>query len=179
LNNTKAQKRPLLYLFIGVFTGIIATGGIFYLLYSPSNKSTKSTTAEKVQTASSSASQEKIHQNTDADKIIQNAISRWKTAWEQKDINAYKTFYSPGFHTGEFDHRTWLDTKEKYFQRPGDISINIHDLTISVEGRRAVATFVQHHKSPGLTDKGIKTLIWISENDEWKIVSEKWKPLRK
>lgn len=220
LNNTKAQKRPLIYLFIGVFTGIIATGGIFYLLRnsdlvklepkpalsqeetiiqpqlpgkalppltpplaelnsSPDSKSTKPTTAEKVQTASSSDSKEIKYQNTDVEKIIQNTISHWKTAWEQKDINAYKAFYSPVFHTGKFDRRTWLDNKENNFQRPGDILINIHDLTISVKGQRAVATFVQHHKSPGLTDKGIKTLIWINENNEWKIVSEKWKPLKK
>jgi ketosteroid isomerase-like protein len=178
LNNTKARKRPLIYLFTGVFAGIIATGSIFYLLNSPDSKSAKSTAAEKVQTASS-ASREKKYQDTDANKIIQATISRWKTAWEQKDVNAYEAFYSPEFHTAKSDRRTWFDNKEKNFQKPGHISIDIQELTISVEGRRAVATFVQYHKSPGLTDKGIKTLIWINENDGWKIVSETWKPLRK
>lgn len=220
LNNIKAQKRPLIYLFIGVCTGVIATGGIFYLLRNsdlvklepkptpsqeetiiqpqfpgkalpplippladlnppPDSKSTKRTTAKKVQTASSSDSKEKKYQNTNVEKIIQDTISHWKTAWEQKNINTYKAFYSPVFHTGKFDLRTWLDNKEKNFQRPGAILISIQDLSISVKGHRAVATFVQHHKSPGSTDKGIKTLIWINENNEWKIVSEKWKPLIK
>ncbi len=180
LNNTKAQKRPLIYLFIGVFTGIIATGGVFYLLNSqPDGKPTKPTAAAIVQTTSSPGLQEKKYQNADVEKIIQDAVSQWKTAWEQKDINAYKAFYSPVFHTGKFDRRTWLDTKEKNFRRPGEIFISIHELTISVTGHRAVVTFVQKHKGPGLTDKGIKTLTWIDENNEWKIVSETWKPLKK
>ena len=89
-----------------------------------------------------------------------------------------KPFTVPGFTRGNSTTGRGLTTKEKNFQRPGDISITIRDLTISVEGHRAVATFVQHHKSPGLTDTGIKTLIWINENNEWKIVSEKWKPLK-
>ena len=178
LNDTKDRKRPLIYLFIGVFTGIIATGGVFYLLNSPpDSKPTKPTAAAIVQTASSDSNGKKIL-NTDVEKIIQNTIAHWKTAWEQKDINAYKVFYSPVFHTGKFDRGTWLDAKEKNFQRPGEIFINIDDLRISVTGHRAVATFVQHHKSPGLTDKGIKTLIWVNENNEWKIVSETWKPLK-
>ena len=179
VNGTKDRKRPLIYLFIGVFTGIIATGGVFYLLNSPpDSKPTKPTAAAIVQTASSD-SNEKKYKSTDVEKIIQNTIAHWKTAWEQKDINAYKVFYSPVFHTGKFDRGTWLDAKEKNFQRPGEIFISIDDLTISVTGHRAVATFVQHHKSPGLTDKGIKTLIWVNENNEWKIVSENWKPLKK
>jgi hypothetical protein len=178
-NTTKAQKHALHYLFIGVFAGVIATGGIFYLLYSPDGRSTKSATAEKVKTASSPASQENTDRNTDAEKIIQNAVVRWRTAWEQKDIDAYKAFYSTGFRTGKFDRRTWLEAKERNFQRTDGISIAIRNLSISVEDRRAVATFVQDHKSPGLTDRGIKTLIWVNENNEWKIVSEKWKPLKK
>jgi ketosteroid isomerase-like protein len=179
MNDTKARRRPLIYLFVGVLTGIIATGGIFFLLKSPGGTSAKSRTAEKIQAASSSASQQEAQRDTGAEKTVREAISRWKTAWEQKDINAYQAFYSPLFHTGKFDRRGWLDGKDKNFRKAGDISIDIRDLTISVEGRRAVATFVQHHKSPGLTDKGIKTLTWINENDDWKIVSERWKTLKK
>ncbi len=180
LSNTKARKRPLIYLFIGVFTGIIATGGVFYLLNPlPESKPTKPTAAAIVQAASSPGSQEKQNQSIDVEKDLQNTISQWKTAWEQKDIDAYKVFYSPVFRTGKFDRRTWLDAKEKNFRRPGEIFIGIRDLTISVSGHRAVATFVQHHKSPGLTDNGTKTLIWVNENNEWRIVSESWKPLKK
>jgi ketosteroid isomerase-like protein len=189
LNDAKAKKRSLMYLFIGLFTGILATGGIFYLwgpaspprveLNSlPENKSMKPAANNKVETASSD-SKEGRNQPIDTEKIIQDNISRWKTAWEQKDITAYKAFYSPAFRSGKFDRRTWLDNKEKTFGKPGDILIAIHDVKISVKGRRAFATFVQHHKSPALTDKGVKTVTWVNEANVWKIICEDWKPLKK
>lgn len=222
LNKTEIRKRPLSYLFVGAVAGIIATGGIFYLLrnsdlvksgqkpaYSqdeniiqpqfpgttlpaltlspaklnlpPDSESRKPTTAEKLQTVSNSKENNK---DTDIEKIIQDNLANWKAAWERKDINAYKAFYSPLFYTrkfdpGKFDRRTWLDNKEKIFQQPGDILINIEELTILVKGSLAISTFVQHFKSPGLTDDGIKILLWLNENNEWKIISEKWKAVKK
>ena len=70
VNGTKDRKRPLIYLFIGVFTGIIATGGVFYLLNSPpDSKPTKPTAAAIVQTASSDSNGKKIL-NTDVEKTL-------------------------------------------------------------------------------------------------------------
>ncbi|MBU0986267.1 MAG: hypothetical protein KKH68_03345 [Proteobacteria bacterium] len=57
------------------------------------------------------------------------------------------------------------------------IQVEISDLWVFIEGKHAIATFVQHYQNQQIKDFGKKTLVLENSNNSWKIISEEWKPL--
>ncbi len=108
---------------------------------------------------------------------IRATIYAWQEAWQSKDINRYKLFYSKKFKSDGFDYHGWMKKKERIFAVPGDISVELFDLDISVQDDKVIATFIQRYKSPTLSDDGEKTLVLIQSDDMYKIVAEQFTPL--
>lgn len=108
---------------------------------------------------------------------IRATIYAWQEAWQSKDINRYKLFYSKKFKSDGFDYHGWIKKKERIFAMPGDISVELFDLDISVQDDEVIATFIQRYKSPTLSDDGEKTLVLIQSDDMYKIVAEQFTPL--
>jgi len=77
--------------------------------------------------------------------VVRNRIYLWCTAWQSRDIDAYMSFYSPAFHSEGYDYVGWGLKKSEVFKKPGDITVQISDLWVLIEGNRAVARFLQHY----------------------------------
>ena len=110
--------------------------------------------------------------------VIRARISDWGEAWQNRDIDAYMSFYSPSFHSEGLDYLGWGMKKTEIFKTSENISVKISDVSVFIEGSRAVARFVQQYGQSSYTDVGEKVLILEKANSTWKIVSEEWTPLK-
>ncbi len=109
---------------------------------------------------------------------IRATVYSWQEAWQSKDINRYKLFYSEKFKSDGFDFQGWMNKKENIFAMPGTISVELFDLEISMQNNRIVATFIQRYKSSSLSDVGEKKLVLVQSDDMYKIVAEKFAILK-
>ena len=104
-------------------------------------------------------------------------VYAWAKAWQTRDIDAYKSFYSRDFRSQGIDYRGWIQKKQRRFNTVGKLRVDILDLGVFIEGESAVATFIQRYQDSELSNVGEKTLTMIHEDGKWEIVSEAWKPL--
>jgi ketosteroid isomerase-like protein len=105
-------------------------------------------------------------------------VYAWGKAWQNRDIDAYKSFYSQDFRSQGLDYRGWIKKKKKRFNTVAKLRVDILDLGVFIEGESAVATFIQRYQDSKISDIGEKTLTMIHADGKWKIVSEAWKPLK-
>jgi hypothetical protein len=108
---------------------------------------------------------------------IRSVVYAWADAWQNRNIQRYVSFYSPEFRSKGLDFNNWLQKKTESFQRPGHIRVEISDLWVFIEDKNATARFIQRYQGPTLSDMGEKTLLLVYSKDQWRIVSEQWKPL--
>lgn len=109
---------------------------------------------------------------------IRSVVYAWADAWQNKNIQPYVSFYSPKFRSKGLDFNGWRQKKTELFQRPGPIRVEVSDLWVFIEGKNATAKFIQRYQAPNLSDVGEKTLGLVYSNDQWRIVSEQWTPLK-
>ena len=108
-------------------------------------------------------------------KVVQELISRWKTAWESRDIETYLSFYSHRIKVREMNFDSWSKHKSGIFQSKANISVKISNIKTSKRRNGdVVAKFLQHYSTDSYSDVGIKTLRWRMEIDGWKIFREYW-----
>ncbi|MBL7179759.1 MAG: hypothetical protein ISS65_06065 [Desulfobacterales bacterium] len=110
---------------------------------------------------------------------VRGMIYAWIQARESKNFDNYMSYYSPQFRSEKLDYNDWRAKKSDLFKRPGDISLKISNLLISIEGEDAKADFVQEYSDAYLSEVGEKHIKLIKVNNTWKIVSEQWKPMNK
>lgn len=109
---------------------------------------------------------------------VRKIIHLWSDAWQSRDIARYMAFYSPVFRSKEGDFNNWEKKKSDIFQKVDYIKVNISDLWIFIEGKRATATFIQKYQDSCISDIGEKKLILINSKKKWGIISEEWKPVK-
>lgn len=117
------------------------------------------------------------NKNIETIDAVRAVIHSWVEAWQNKDINSYMSFYSNKFKTAGIDYQIWRERKLKRFQKSGNISVEIADLWVFIEGKQATATFIQKYKDSSHMDVGEKSLKLKNLNGAWKIIYEKWKPM--
>lgn len=110
--------------------------------------------------------------------VVRARIFEWRKAWQNRDIDAYMSFYSPSFHSESLDYLGWGLKKTEIFRTAENISVKISDLWVLIEGNRAMAGFVQHYEQTPYKDVGEKILILEKLNSTWKIISEEWTPIK-
>jgi murein L,D-transpeptidase YafK len=114
----------------------------------------------------------------DPEKVMKEArafrdlIERWKTAWEEKDINTYSSFYSSRFSGAGKDWAGWLEYKRRVAKKYSSIDVDIENLRIMKSGGLVVATFRQKYSARGFHSMGDKTLFLQQNSKAWKIVGE-------
>jgi hypothetical protein len=115
---------------------------------------------------------------SDDERLIKSLIENWRISWENKNISRYRTFYHTEFRTKDGNFSTWLNRKKKVFAKPSDISVEISDIVITIDGSDADADFVQKYHSGDYADFGRKRLSFRKTGGKWLIISEHWTPIR-
>lgn len=107
---------------------------------------------------------------------IKKAIDGWLSAWRNKDIESYISYYSPrDFIDAKGNYPKYKAYKAAVFSNPGKPKIDLENISILESKNYAVVTFTQKYQSNTINDTGKKTL-FLKQDDayNWKIVNEVW-----
>jgi murein L,D-transpeptidase YafK len=110
-------------------------------------------------------------------KDISDAVSKWSTAWAEKDFETYISSYDEKlFHdNSKGSYASYKTYKKSVFARPDKPSIKFDFISVMVNEEYAVVTLQQDYRSAIINDMGRKTLYLKKDlNYDWKIVGELW-----
>jgi murein L,D-transpeptidase YafK len=99
-------------------------------------------------------------------------IEGWKRAWEEKDIEAYISFYHKDFTGNRMNRQQWKYYKAMLTKRYKRIRVEVRDLQLLSNDGLVLAIFTQKYKGDGFESLGEKELYFKKNSDEWKIFGE-------
>ncbi|MCK5543229.1 MAG: L,D-transpeptidase family protein [Desulfobacterales bacterium] len=121
------------------------------------------------------ATADSLVQKTEQGPDIRDIIQDWLKAWTSKNMDEYSKYYSKDFHSDGLNKKEWLKRKKSLAKRYGYISVLASNFQVDKGKDNITIRFIQDYKSSGFSATGIKTLIFINEDKEWKIYRESWK----
>jgi murein L,D-transpeptidase YafK len=111
----------------------------------------------------------------EAKKDVLNEIQNWKEAWEGSDFKNYMSHYSKNFISLGRDKKEWEQYKKILSQqRQSSIEVNIGMPKILAFKDQVLVQFLQSYKSTERSDFGRKFLYLKKEENQYKIIAEKW-----
>jgi hypothetical protein len=100
-------------------------------------------------------------------------VQAWAKAWAAKDMSAYLGAYGKEFHPpGNQSRSVWEQERRKRIVGKDSISLKLENLTVTVNGNRAVTKFRQDYKADALVVSSRKTLDLVKAGNQWQIVKE-------
>ncbi len=95
-------------------------------------------------------------------------------------MQAYASYYSKDFQSDGLDKKEWVQRKKSLAMRYKHIDVTgrdfqVNKIKVNKSKYNIHVRFLQDYKSSGFSATGIKTLIFINEDKEWKIYRENWK----
>jgi murein L,D-transpeptidase YafK len=124
--------------------------------------------------------QDLVYLNEKTHAALKNAVKlsldNWLTAWKNKDIENYMTFYHPTeFMDPKGNYARYKAYKKAVFANPGKYNIELNNIAILQSKDYAIVTFTQKYQSNIINDTGRKILYLKQDNSyNWKIVNEVW-----
>lgn len=103
---------------------------------------------------------------------VELTVNRWAAAWSAQDVDTYLAFYGKGFDSQGMNRSQWESQRRFRLTNPKSIKVDIDDLQVEQVGDRATAKFRQTYTSNTLRSVDNKTLEFIRENGQWRIVRE-------
>jgi tetratricopeptide (TPR) repeat protein len=106
-------------------------------------------------------------------KDVEAAVRAWAKAWSDKNMASYLAAYGHEFEPPARQSRSaWEQDRRVRITGKTHISVNLLNLTVTVNGTRAVAKFQQDYKADSLAVLSRKTLELIKTGNRWLIVRE-------
>lgn len=111
-------------------------------------------------------------------KKVLEFLEKWKTAWEQKDLDRFMKMYHPEFEQGTIKYTGLLKSKKSFFRKYGTIRVQMDRVEIRKDNDKTVVQFIQSFHGDAYRDKGRKSMVLASSKDKaLRIISEEWTPL--
>ncbi len=108
-----------------------------------------------------------------ATRDVEAAVASWAKAWAAKDMATYLSAYGRDFDApGSQTRSAWEDDRRMRIMGKSSISVKLDNLTVTVEGSRAVAKFRQDYRADALSVSSRKTLDLQRVGERWLIVKE-------
>jgi hypothetical protein len=106
--------------------------------------------------------------------LLNKSLEAWAAAWSSRNAQAYLDVYAPGFVPADgSSNEAWSANRKEMLTRAKDISIDIADIKIVMQGeQRASTEFKQTYRSATYHDVVNKKLEWERVGNQWLIVSE-------
>jgi uncharacterized protein (TIGR02266 family) len=107
-------------------------------------------------------------------KAVSETIGLWASAWSDRDVDRYLSFYSSSFQPqGPVNLQQWKAQRWERLSAPAFIKISVSGLEIDRTDRNHVrAVFLQSYRSDRFNDSVQKTLDLVWEASSWKIERE-------
>jgi cytochrome c-type biogenesis protein CcmH/NrfG/ketosteroid isomerase-like protein len=108
-----------------------------------------------------------------AEKEVEAAVRAWAEAWSEKDMAAYLGSYGQHFDTpGNQSRKAWEADRRARIVGKSRISVKLSNLSVAVQGSKAVARFKQDYSANSLNVSSRKTLDMAKVGERWVIVKE-------
>ena len=103
-------------------------------------------------------------------------LESWRKAWENKDLQAYKSKYSKDFvNSDNRSYQAWMDHKQHLNEVYKVIRVDIKNLRIFRHQGLIVALFDQYYRGDDhFKSDGQKRLFLSEQGDGYRIVAEEW-----
>jgi tetratricopeptide (TPR) repeat protein len=106
-------------------------------------------------------------------KEAEAAVRAWASAWSAKDVKGYLAAYGRDFDPPRSLKRdAWEVERRQRISSKSKISVKLENLTVTVNGNKAVAQFRQDYRANELSVSSRKTLDLVKNGDRWQIVRE-------
>lgn len=103
---------------------------------------------------------------------VETAVQAWAQAWADKNVKAYLAAYVPQFAPAGQSHDAWSKERTARIVGKSSISVELSDLSVSVDGDKAVAKFRQAYKADSLNVNSRKVLELQQAGGRWLITKE-------
>ena len=108
-----------------------------------------------------------------AEKEVEAAVRAWADAWSEKDVATYLGSYGQNFDTpGNQPRKAWEADRRARIVGKSRISVKLSNLSVAVQGSKAVAKFKQDYSANSLDVSSRKTLDLTKVGERWVIVKE-------
>ena len=106
-------------------------------------------------------------------KDVEAAVTAWGRAWASKNMSAYFSAYGSDFKPASGQTRSaWEQDRRLKITSKNAISLKLNNLSVTVNGERAVAKFQQEYKADALAVTSRKTLELTKVSGRWLISKE-------
>jgi tetratricopeptide (TPR) repeat protein len=106
-------------------------------------------------------------------KDVEEAVQAWAKAWSAKDITAYLGAYGKEFDpAGQQTRSAWEAERRNRIVGKTTISVKLENLSVTVNGAKAIARFRQDYRAGALAVSSRKTLELVKAGNRWLIVKE-------
>ena len=114
-----------------------------------------------------------------AHEAVRKFLDKWKSAWEQKDLDNFIRMYDRHFQAGEkMDFRKWRSSKKRFFSKYRVIRVELSRVEIKPVKEGYEIRFIQSFRGDDYSDKGWKSMVLAGGKDKgFRITSEEWRPL--
>ncbi len=101
------------------------------------------------------------------------AVRQWAAAWASKDMDAYLKSYAKEFDVpGKLSRPAWEEERRNRILGKNQISVQLSDVSIAVNGSKATVRFKQAYSADALKVSSRKTLEMVLSGGKWLIVRE-------
>jgi hypothetical protein len=105
--------------------------------------------------------------------VLENNIQAWVSAWSNKNIKLYLSFYSSNFKPeGGLSYSEWIEQRTQRVTKPGPISVRAEIISFSGESKRVTVKLHQTYSSTNLKSDLVKNLEFTNEQGKWLITRE-------
>ena len=103
-------------------------------------------------------------------------LERWRTAWEQADLDTYISCYTTdALQQGRRGARFLRQQKQNLWQRVTPTLVQLSGMRFSLDRKGLRADMMQAYAdSKGMSDRGTKTLLLEYDGTNWRIAREDW-----
>jgi len=105
-------------------------------------------------------------------------LQRWKSAWEEKDLDRYMKMYHRKFQAEATAREQLERSKRSFFRKYGTIRVEIEQVEVASVKEGLRVKFLQIFRGDNYRDKGWKSMVLAGSKDKgFRILSETWSPL--
>ena len=107
---------------------------------------------------------------------LQQLVQGWAHAWSSQDVAGYLDYYASEFKpdNSELSRQQWEELRQSRLITPSHITLSLADLAL-IEFEKPVkeVVFRQSYSSNIYSDVIVKSIKFIDQDGEWKILGEK------
>ncbi|MEW6113588.1 MAG: L,D-transpeptidase family protein [Thermodesulfobacteriota bacterium] len=105
-------------------------------------------------------------------------LEKWKSAWEEKNLDRYLKMYHRNFQMGGMDYEKFRESKKKFLGKYSIIRIELDRVTVNKVSNGYEVRFLQSFRGDDYRDKGWKSMVLAGgKGAGFRIVSERWSPI--